>query len=69
MRDNGAGITEQNLPRVFEPFFTTRDVGQGLGLGLSVSYAIIQRHGGTLRVASEWGAGTEFSFDLALASP
>jgi two-component system sensor histidine kinase PhcS len=38
-------------------------------LGLSVSYAIIQRHGATLRVASEWGAGTEFSFDLALASP
>ncbi len=68
VRDNGSGITEQNLPRVFEPFFTTRDVGQGLGLGLSVSYAIIQRHGGTLRVTSEWGAGTEFSFDLALAS-
>ncbi len=69
VRDNGTGIAPQNLPRVFEPFFTTRDVGQGLGLGLSVSYAIIQRHGGTLRVASEWNAWTEFSFDLALASP
>ena len=69
LRDNGTGIAAENLGRVFEPFFTTRDVGQGLGLGLSVSYAIIQRHGGTLRVASEWGAGTEFSFDLALASP
>ena len=69
LRDNGSGIAAENLPRVFEPFFTTRDVGQGLGLGLSVSYAIIQRHGGTLRVASEWGAWTEFSFDLALASP
>jgi two-component system, sensor histidine kinase PhcS len=69
VRDNGTGIKEENLPRVFEPFFTTRDVGQGLGLGLSVSYAIIQRHGGTLRVTSEWGAGTEFSFDLAIASP
>lgn len=69
VRDNGTGIAAQNLPRVFEPFFTTRDVGQGLGLGLSVSYAIIQRHGGTLRVASEWNAWTEFSFDLALASP
>jgi two-component system sensor histidine kinase PhcS len=67
--DNGTGIAPEHLERVFEPFFTTRDVGQGLGLGLSVSYAIIQRHGGTLRVASEWGAGTEFSFDLALASP
>lgn len=69
VRDNGTGIAKENLPRVFEPFFTTRDVGQGLGLGLSVSYAIIQRHGGTLSVASEWGAGTSFSFDLALASP
>jgi two-component system, sensor histidine kinase PhcS len=69
LRDNGTGIAAQNLGRVFEPFFTTRDVGQGLGLGLSVSYAIIQRHGGALRVASEWGEGTEFSFDLALASP
>lgn len=69
VRDNGTGIKEENLQRVFEPFFTTRDVGQGLGLGLSVSYAIIQRHGGTLRVASKWGEGTEFSFDMALASP
>jgi two-component system sensor histidine kinase PhcS len=69
VRDNGTGIATENLPRVFEPFFTTRDVGQGLGLGLSVSYAIVQRHGGTLRVDSEWGAGTAFSFDLALASP
>jgi two-component system, sensor histidine kinase PhcS len=69
VRDNGTGITNENLPRVFEPFFTTRDVGQGLGLGLSVSYAIIQRHGGTLCVASEWGAWTAFSFDLAFASP
>jgi two-component system, sensor histidine kinase PhcS len=69
VRDNGTGITSEDLPRVFEPFFTTRDVGQGLGLGLSVSYAIIQRHGGTLRVASEWGAWTAFTFDLAFASP
>jgi two-component system, sensor histidine kinase PhcS len=69
VRDNGPGIAPENVGRVFEPFFTTRDVGQGLGLGLSVSYAIIQRHGGTLRVASDWGVGTEFSFDLALASP
>jgi two-component system sensor histidine kinase PhcS len=69
VRDNGTGIKPENLTRVFEPFFTTRDVGQGLGLGLSVSYAIIQRHGGELRVTSEDGAWTEFSFDLALASP
>lgn len=69
LRDNGTGIRPENLTRVFEPFFTTREVGKGLGLGLSVSYAIVQRHGGMLTVASEEGAWTEFSFDLALASP
>jgi two-component system sensor histidine kinase PhcS len=69
VRDNGTGIAPENLPRVFEPFFTTRDVGQGLGLGLSVSYAIIQRHGSTLSVASEQGHWTEFSFSLAAGSP
>ncbi|TAL67178.1 MAG: two-component sensor histidine kinase, partial [Burkholderiaceae bacterium] len=67
VRDNGTGIEPDNLTRVFEPFFTTRGVGQGLGLGLSVSYAIIQRHGGTLVVTSEAGVWTEFAFDLALA--
>lgn len=68
VRDNGVGITAANLPRVFDPFFTTRDVGQGLGLGLAVSYAVVQRHGGTLRVASEPGEWTEFSFSLPLAA-
>ena len=65
LRDNGQGISPDNLNRVFEPFFTTRDVGAGLGLGLSVSYGIVQRHGSTLTVQSEHGAWTEFSFDLA----
>nr|WP_315191387.1 ATP-binding protein [uncultured Albidiferax sp.] len=67
VRDNGTGIQPEHLARVFEPFFTTRDVGKGLGLGLSVSYAIVQRHGGSLRVSSEPGAWTEFAFDLGLA--
>lgn len=65
VRDNGQGIAPEHIDHVFEPFFTTREVGSGLGLGLSVSYGIIQRHGGTLAVASEPGAWTEFSFDLA----
>jgi two-component system, sensor histidine kinase PhcS len=65
VRDNGQGIDPEHIDRVFEPFFTTREVGSGLGLGLSVSYGIIQRHGGTLAVASEPGVWTEFSFDLA----
>lgn len=64
VRDNGSGIAPENLGRVFEPFFTTRDVGAGLGLGLSVSYGIVQRHGGTLAVESEPGSWTEFTFDL-----
>lgn len=68
VRDNGTGISPANLLRVFEPFFTTRDVGKGLGLGLSVSYAIVNRHGGELRVSSEDGSWTEFSFDLKLAT-
>ncbi|MFT3718551.1 sensor histidine kinase [Pseudorhodoferax sp.] len=67
VRDNGTGIAPEHLTRVFEPFFTTREVGQGLGLGLSVCYAIVQRHGGLLTVESEEGAWTQFSFDLALA--
>jgi two-component system sensor histidine kinase PhcS len=64
VRDNGHGIDPDNLARVFEPFFTTRDVGAGLGLGLSVSYGIVQRHGGILAVESEPGSWTEFTFDL-----
>ena len=65
LRDNGHGIAPEHLGRVFEPFFTTRDVGAGLGLGLSVSYGIVQRHGSTLAVQSEPGEWTEFTFDLA----
>ncbi len=64
VRDNGHGISPENRERVFEPFFTTRDVGAGLGLGLSVSYGIVQRHGSTLAVESEAGEWTEFTFDL-----
>ncbi|EWS64428.1 Sensor protein ZraS [Hydrogenophaga sp. T4] len=64
VHDNGQGILPENIGRVFEPFFTTRDVGAGLGLGLSVSYGIVQRHGGLLAVESEAGAWTAFTFDL-----
>ena len=64
VRDNGPGIAPENLMRVFEPFFTTRDVGQGLGLGLSISYSIIERHGGTLVAESVPGEWTQMLFDL-----
>jgi two-component system sensor histidine kinase PhcS len=65
--DNGPGISEKNLTRVFEPFFTTREVGKGLGLGLSISYSVIQRHGGTLAVTSQEGEWARFTFDLPRA--
>ncbi|MCO4861338.1 ATP-binding protein [Cupriavidus sp. WGlv3] len=67
VRDNGPGIAPEHLARVFEPFFTTREVGQGLGLGLSISYAVIERHGGQLFAESELGQWAAFSFDLPRA--
>jgi len=62
--DNGPGISPENLSRVFEPFFTTREIGQGLGLGLAISYGVIERHGGILTATSELGKWTEMTFDL-----
>lgn len=67
VKDNGPGIADEHLARVFEPFFTTRDIGQGLGLGLSISYAVIERHGGLLYAESELGSWAAFSFDLSRA--
>jgi two-component system sensor histidine kinase PhcS len=67
VRDNGPGIPLENLARVFEPFFTTRAVGQGLGLGLSISYGVIERHGGTLSADSALGEWTQMIFDLPRA--
>jgi two-component system, sensor histidine kinase PhcS len=68
VKDNGPGIADEHLARVFEPFFTTREVGQGLGLGLSISYAVIERHGGLLYAESELGNWAAFSFDLPRAA-
>lgn len=65
--DNGPGISQENLTRVFEPFFTTREVGQGLGLGLSISYRVIEQHGGILLAESVVGEWTKMIFDLPRA--
>ncbi|ALW84811.1 hypothetical protein AUC43_06755 [Hymenobacter sedentarius] len=65
IRDNGTGMSEQVKARIFHPFFTTKPVGEGTGLGLSLSHDIVTTgHGGTLAVESEEGAGTEFVVTL-----
>lgn len=67
-KDNGVGINEEILKRIFDPFYTTRDVGEGMGLGLSISHTIIENHGSKLKVRSKEGKWTEFSFDLPIAN-
>ena len=62
--DDGPGVSGDVLPRIFDPFFTTKDVGQGTGLGLTVAYAIIQEHGGRIRVDSKPGQGASFVLEL-----
>ncbi|MEZ5615733.1 MAG: ATP-binding protein, partial [Rhodocyclaceae bacterium] len=64
VQDNGRGIPEELLKKVFDPFFTTKPIGQGTGLGLYISYQIVQKHGGLLRVASKPGVGTRFCVSL-----
>jgi len=59
--DTGAGIPEKNLHKIFDPFFTTKDASKGTGLGLAVSYGIIQKHGGEIKVESEVNRGTTFT--------
>jgi PAS domain S-box-containing protein len=65
-RDDGSGISRENMKHIFEPFFTTKPEGEGTGLGLSLSRAIILEHNGELRVESEPGKGATFIIDLPL---
>jgi two-component system NtrC family sensor kinase len=64
--DTGSGIPQEDLHKLFDPFYTTKDPGKGTGLGLAVSLGIVQRHGGTITVKSELGKGTSFRVWLPL---
>ena len=62
--DNGSGLKDQDLPRVFDPFFTTREVGKGTGLGLSVCYGIVREHGGQITARNRSAGGAVFTIEL-----
>jgi signal transduction histidine kinase len=66
VEDNGKGIAPDALPKVFDPFYTTKPIGQGTGMGLSISYKIIQEHGGRIEVKSTQGVGTTFTVWLPI---
>jgi two-component system NtrC family sensor kinase len=67
--DNGPGIAAEHLSRIFNPFFTTKPVGEGTGLGLSISDGIIREHGGRLRAESLAGQGATFVLELPIVTP
>ena len=66
VKDNGNGIPEKVLDKIFQPFFTTKPTGQGTGLGLSLAYDIVKAHGGVLNVGTKEGEGTEFIVSLPI---
>ncbi len=67
VRDTGAGLSDDTLPRIFEPFYTTRGVGQGTGLGLSLAYGIVQDHGGRISAGNHPDGGAVFTVELPIA--
>ena len=67
--DNGEGIPPENLAKIFHPFFTTKPEGKGVGLGLAVTYGIIEAHGGDIEVVSKVGEGTTFTVSLPIEQP
>jgi len=64
--DTGIGIKEENINKIFDDFFTTKNSVKDVGLGLSVCYGFIKEHGGDIRVSSEWGSGTTFTIILPI---
>lgn len=66
IHDNGKGISEDKLSRIFEPFYSTKDFGKGTGLGLAIVKRIVDEHGGEIKVASRVGEGTSFTLVFPL---
>src|ERR1019366_6372198 len=66
VKDNGNGILQKVVDKIFQPFFTTKPTGQGTGLGLSLSYDIIKAHGGEIKVETREGEGSEFLIELSI---
>lgn len=64
VKDSGHGITDENMEKIFNPFFTTKEVGHGVGLGLAISYGIVKEHNGEITVESELGKGAKFTVSL-----
>jgi len=69
IKDNGQGIPPDILPRIWDPFFTTKDVGEGTGLGLSIVHELVERHGGTIECDTKVGVGTTFTVKLPRQIP
>ncbi len=69
IKDSGKGIAKEGLDKIFDPFYTTKSVGQGTGLGLSISYGIVKNHGGDIQVKSDTGKGTEFIISVPIDGP
>ena len=65
--DTGSGIPSEHLARIYDPFFTTKAIGQGTGLGLSITYGIVREHEGSITVESTVGQGTRFVVSLPLS--
>ena len=65
IRDTGDGIPSESLSRIFEPFYTTKDVGKGTGLGLAIAYGIVQEHGGHIAAANHPDGGAIFTVELS----
>jgi len=68
VKDTGHGISMENMEKIFNPFFTTKEIGHGVGLGLAISYGIVKEHNGEITVESEYGKGATFTVSLPIVT-